>query len=51
MPGPYRTALRHKPTFFGKLAMETWVGAGRAAPQDLKTLAQLRTSSLIGCLW
>lgn len=51
MPGPYRTAWRHKPTFFGKLAMERWVGVGAAMPADLKTLAQLRAGSLVGCVW
>lgn len=51
VPGPYRQAWRHKPTFFGKMAMERWVGLSRSVPDDLKTLAQLRASSLIGCMW
>lgn len=51
MPGPYRKAARHRPTLFGKLAMERWVGWSRSVPDDLKSLAQLRASALIGCLW
>lgn len=51
MPGPYRQAMVHKPTLFGKLSMETWIGLSRSVPDDLKTLAQLRASSLIGCMW
>ena len=51
LPAPYRAAFKHKPTFFGKLAMERWLSFGRAVPFDLKVLAQLRASSLIGCLW
>lgn len=51
LPGPYRQAARHKPTFLGKLSMETWVGMSRSVPDGLKTLAQLRASSLIGCMW
>lgn len=51
MPGPYRIALVHKPTLLGKLAMERWVLFSRSVPTDLKVLAQLRTSTLVGCLW
>lgn len=51
MPAPYRTASRHKPTLFGKLAMERWIATGRSLPKDLKTLAELRASSLVGCVW
>jgi hypothetical protein len=51
LPAPYRTALRHKPTLLGKLAMERWIGLGNAMPLDLKQLAQLRAGSLVGCLW
>ena len=51
VPAPYRVALKHKPTFFGKLAMERWVGFGNAMPTDLKSLAQLRAGSLVGCVW
>jgi hypothetical protein len=51
IPAPYRRAWRHKPTFFGKLAMERWIMMGRAMPLDLKLLASLRASSLVGCLW
>lgn len=51
VPAPYRAAWHHKPTFFGKLAMERWVGLSRSVPIDLKMLASLRASSLVGCLW
>ncbi len=51
IPAPYGAAWRHKPTFFGKLAMERWVALGRSVPIDLKLLASLRASSLVGCLW
>ena len=51
MPGPYRTAARHKPTLLGKLAMERWVALSRSVPDDLKALAQLRASALVGCVW
>lgn len=51
MPGPYRTAAAHKPTLFGKLAMERWVGFSRSVDDRLKTIAQLRTSAIIGCMW
>ena len=51
MPAPYRIAARHKPTLLGKLAMERWVGLSRSVPFDLKVIAQLRTSTLVGCVW
>ncbi len=51
VPGPYRIAWKHRPTFFGKLAMERWVGLSRSMPADLKSLAQLRAGSLVGCVW
>ena len=51
MPGPYRTAWRHKPTFLGKMAMERWVAASWSVPVDLKALAQLRASAMVGCVW
>ncbi|MDH4280254.1 MAG: hypothetical protein OEW83_19475 [Acidimicrobiia bacterium] len=51
LPGPYRAAAAHKPTLLGKLAMERWVGVSRSVDDRLKTIAQLRTSALIGCLW
>ncbi len=50
-PGPYRTASAHKPTLFGKLAMERWVVLSRSVDDRLKTIAQLRTSATIGCMW
>ncbi len=51
MPGPYRTAAAHRPTLLGKLAMERWVAWSRSTDDRLKSLAQLRASSLIGCMW
>ena len=51
MPAPYAKAWRHKPTFFGKLAMERWVAVSHGVPADLKALATLRAGSLVGCLW
>lgn len=51
MPAPMRAAAAHKPTLFGKLAMERWIGFGRSVDDRLKSLAQLRASALIGCLW
>lgn len=51
VPAPVRRSWRHKPTFFGKLAMERWVGMGRSVPMELKLLAQLRTSTMVGCHW
>lgn len=51
LPGPYRAAAAHKPTLFGKLAMERWVSMSRSVDDRLKTIAQLRASALIGCLW
>ncbi len=51
VPAPYRIAWKHRPTFFGKLAMERWVGFSQSMPADLKSLAQLRAGSLVGCVW
>lgn len=51
MPGPYRTALAHKPTLLGKLAMERWVAMSGSVDDRIKTIAQLRTSAIIGCMW
>ena len=51
IPAPYRQAWRHKPTFFGKLAMERWVAVGRSIPPNLRILAELRAGSLVGCVW
>ena len=51
MPGPYRTAAAHKPTLFGKLAMERWVSFSRSVDDRVKTIAQLRTAATIGCMW
>lgn len=51
LPAPYKKALRHKPTLFGKLAMERWIGFGRSVPPDLKALATLRAGAMVGCLW
>ena len=51
MPGPYRIAADHKPTLLGKLAMERWVAMSTSVDDRLKTIAQLRTSATIGCMW
>jgi len=51
IPAPFRVALNHKPTLFAKLAMERWVALGRSVDDRLKTLAELRTSATIGCMW
>jgi len=51
IPTPYRTAMKHPPTLFGKLAMERWLSSGRACPADLKQLATERASMLVGCVW
>ncbi len=51
MPAPYRVAAAHKPTLLGKLAMERWVASSRTVDDRLKTIAQLRTSAIIGCMW
>ncbi len=51
VPAPYKAAWHHRPSFFGKLAMERWIACSRSVPLDLKQLAELRASSLVGCLW
>lgn len=51
MPGPYAKAAIHRPTLLGKLAMERWISFSRSMPADLKALAQMRASSLVGCVW
>lgn len=51
IPAPYRASWKHKPTFFGKLAMERWLSFGRSLPHDLKMLASLRAASMVGCVW
>ena len=51
IPAPFRTAWRHKPTFFGKLAMERWVGMSASVPAELKSLASMRAGAMVGCLW
>ena len=51
MPAPMRQARRHWPTMLGKLAMERWVFFSRSVDDRLKTIATLRASSLIGCMW
>ena len=48
---PLRAMAPHKPTLFGSLAVERWVALARSVDHRLKTLAQLRASSLVGCLW
>ncbi len=51
IPAPMAASFRHKPTFFGNLAMERWIALGRSVPPQLKSLASLRAGSLVGCLW
>ena len=51
MPEPMKQARRHLPTLFGKLAMERWIFFSRSVEDRLKTIASLRASSLIGCMW
>ncbi len=48
---PLRAMAPHKPTLFGSLALERWVAFARSVDHRLKALAQLRASSMIGCLW
>lgn len=50
-PAPIRAAARHRPTLFAKLAVERWLFFSRSVDERLKTMAQLRSASLIGCLW
>lgn len=51
VPAPYRMAWRHKPTFFGKLAMERWVGMSASVPVELTSLASMRAGAMVGCVW
>ena len=51
IPAPMQQARRHLPTLFGKLAMERWIFFSRSVKDRLKTIASLRASSLIGCMW
>lgn len=51
LPAPYKIASRHKPTLMGKLAMERWLQCSRSVDDRLKTIAQLRASAIIGCMW
>lgn len=46
-----RAAWPHKPTFFGRLAMERWVALGSSVPEDLKSLAAMRAGAMVGCVW
>lgn len=48
---PLKVAKQHKPTLFGKLATERWVALSRSVDYRIKTIAQLRTSATIGCMW
>jgi len=50
-PAPMKQARRHLPTLFGKLAMERWIFFSRSVDDRLKTIASLRASALIGCMW
>lgn len=49
--GPLAAAAAHKPTLLGKLAMERWVGVSKSVDGQLKSVAQLRAASMIGCMW
>ncbi|MEM7092129.1 MAG: hypothetical protein AAF567_03940 [Actinomycetota bacterium] len=51
LPAPFKASVPHKPTMFGRLAMERWIMFGRSVDLRIKTIAQLRAASLIGCLW
>ena len=51
IPGPYRRARAHPPTLLGMFAMERWVSFSQSVPADLKALAQMRSASLVGCVW
>lgn len=51
MPAPYKIAMRHKPTLLGMTAMERWVSVSGSVDQRIKSIAALRASSLIGCMW
>ena len=51
VPAPLRAAAPHKPTLMGKLAMERWMSWSRSVDDRLKSIAQLRTSATIGCMW
>ncbi len=51
VPVPYRIAMAHKPTLIGKLNMERWISFSGSVPEELKSLAQLRAASMIGCVW
>lgn len=48
---PVRAAMPHKPTLFGRLAMERWLSMSWSVDARLKSLAQLRAASMIGCVW
>ena len=51
VPAPVRAAWPHKPTFFGRLAMERWVAMGSTVPEELKSLAAMRAGAMVGCVW
>ena len=50
-PAPMQAAVAHKPTLFGKLAMERWVFFSRSVDDRLKSIAQMRAATLVGCPW
>ncbi len=50
-PKPMQAAVHHKPTLLGHLAMERWVFFSRSVDDRLKSVAQLRAASMVGCLW
>ncbi len=51
VPVPVRISMAHKPTFIGKLNMERWISFSGSVSDELKAIAQLRASSMIGCVW
>jgi hypothetical protein len=50
-PRPWKITARRPVLLAGVLAMETAQMGNRSLPLDLKGLAELRSSSLIGCPW
>ena len=50
-PAPMQAAAKHKPTLFGNLAMERWIFFSRSVNDRLKSIAQMRAATLVGCPW
>lgn len=51
VPTPLRYYVRSRATFLPTLLMEAGLAVAGGAPFDLKLLAEMRTSSLVGCPW